>query len=83
MYIYEALCIIITSILTGSIIGLLVSITLTLQFLLFSEMAFVFAFPYALFFSVLGMSVLVAVLGSYIPSKVVLNKPIAVALKNM
>ena len=46
-------------------------------------MEFVFAFPYTLFFTVLAMSVIVAVLGSYIPSRVVIKKPIALALKNM
>jgi len=83
MYIYEALCLIISSVLIGTIIGMLVSITLTLQFNLFTELAFTFDFPYALFFSVLGMSLIVAVLGSYIPAYELKKKDIAIALKNM
>ena len=46
-YIYEALAIIIAAVLTGALIGLLIAITLTLQFNLFTEMPFVFTFPYA------------------------------------
>ena len=44
-YIYEALAIISAAVLTGSVIGLLIAITLTLQFNLFTEMPFVFTFP--------------------------------------
>lgn len=83
MYIYEALSLIFASVLIGSIVGILVAVTLTLQFNLFSELPFTFAFPYALFFSVLGMAVLVAIFGSYIPSYSLKKKDIAIALKNM
>jgi len=83
MYIYEALCVIISSVLIGSITGMMVSITLTLQFNLFTEFEFSFDFPYLLFFSVLGMSVAVAIIGSYIPAHSLKKKDIAVALKNM
>jgi len=83
MYIYEAMCIILSSVILGGSIGLLISVTLTLQFLLFTELEFVFNFPYTLFFSVLGMSLLVSILGSYLPSRIVMKKPIAIALKNM
>ena len=62
---------------------MLVAITLTLQFNPFSEMAFTFAFPYLLFFSVLVMSLLVAVAGSYLPARTLQKKDIALALKNM
>lgn len=41
-YIYEALAIILASVLLGAIIGLLIAVTLTLQFNLFSEMPFRF-----------------------------------------
>jgi len=81
MYIYEAFCVVLTSLLLGAIIGLVVSITLTLQFNLFTELPFTFQFPYTLFFSVLGMSFIVAVLGSYFPSRKLQYKPIAAALK--
>lgn len=117
-YVYEALAIIIAAVLTGALIGLLIAVTLTLQFNLFTEMPFVFTFPYAarhrlrvvlfcivccappvvlcastcpsptylarsttLFFSVLAMSVAVAVLGSYLPARDLRGKPISSVLK--
>jgi ABC-type antimicrobial peptide transport system permease subunit len=83
MYIYEALCLITASVVMGSIVGILVATTLTLQFNLFTELPFVFDFPYALFFSVIAMSLVVAVLGSFIPSQALRQKPVAIALKNM
>eukprot|EP01119_Soliformovum_irregulare_P011698 TRINITY_DN2957_c0_g2_i5.p1 TRINITY_DN2957_c0_g2~~TRINITY_DN2957_c0_g2_i5.p1 ORF type:complete len:779 (-),score=230.88 TRINITY_DN2957_c0_g2_i5:26-2362(-) len=83
MYIYEALCLILSSVLIGSVIGLLVSITLTLQFNLFTELAFTFEFPYALFFAVFGMSLAVSIIGSWLPANGFKKKDIAIALKNM
>jgi len=83
MYIYEALCLILSSVIIGAVIGLLVSITLTLQFNLFTELAFTFDFPYALFFSVFGMSLAVSIIGSYLPAHGFKKKDIAIALKNM
>jgi ABC-type antimicrobial peptide transport system permease subunit len=82
LYVYEALSLIISAILLGSSVGILVSITLTLQFNLFTEFPFKFAFPYTLFFVVLAMSLLVAVLGSYLPARLLGKRNIAVALKN-
>ena len=82
LYIYEALTLIGSSLLLGSSVGILVSITLTLQFNLFTEFKFQFDFPYALFFTVVGMSVLVAVLGSFLPANVLRKRNIATALKN-
>jgi ABC-type antimicrobial peptide transport system permease subunit len=65
------------------LLGMLVSITLTLQFNLFTELAFSFDFPYALFFSVFAMAILVAIVGSYIPANNIKKKDIAIALKNL
>eukprot|EP01117_Protostelium_nocturnum_P011015 TRINITY_DN3998_c0_g1_i1.p1 TRINITY_DN3998_c0_g1~~TRINITY_DN3998_c0_g1_i1.p1 ORF type:complete len:209 (+),score=43.24 TRINITY_DN3998_c0_g1_i1:284-910(+) len=83
MYVYEALCLILSSVFIGAAIGLLVSITLTMQFNLFTQMPFTFDFPYWLFGSVLLMSVGVAVAGSYLPALSIKKKDIAIALKNM
>lgn len=65
----------------GSAIGLLIAITLTLQSNLFTEMPFKFSFPYALFFSVLAMSIGVTVLGSWLPARTFQRRPIAGVLK--
>jgi len=81
VYVYEALAIIIASVLLGSCIGMIVSISLTVQLNLFTELPFWFQFPYLLFFGVLVMSVGVAVAGSYFPLKTYKEKPISAVLK--
>lgn len=81
VYVYEALAIIIASVFLGSTIGILVSITLTLQLDLFTELPFWFEFPSVLFFGVLLMSVGVAVAGSYFPASRFKGKAISAVLK--
>jgi len=81
VYIYEALAIIMSALVLGSGTGLIVAATLTLQFNLFTEMAFRFDFPYVLFTSVVAMSLSVAVGGSYLASLDIKSQPIAQTLK--
>jgi len=83
VYIYEAMSIVLASVIIGFIIGDMVSITLTLQACLFSELPFTFDFPTLLFFSVVGMSIIVSITGSYLPARVLQEKRIASALKNL
>jgi len=83
MYIYEALSVIISGIFLGSIVGILVAITLTLEFNIFMELPFSFDFPVTLFFIVLSMSFVVAIIGSYIPARAFRLKPIASTLKGL
>lgn len=81
VYIYEALSIIISALILGSITGLGIAITLTLQFNLFTEMPFELDFPYLLFLSVLIMSIFVAIGGSYLASRDIKRQQIAQVLK--
>ena len=81
VYIYEALAIVVASVIIGLIIGLLVAVTLTLQTSLFVEIPYVFEFPWYLFVLVTVMSLGCAVLGSYLPARVLLKKRIASAIK--
>ena len=81
VYIYEALCIILAALVLGSMSGLLIAVTLTLQFDLFSEMPFHFDFPYGLFIFVVIMSAVIAVLGSFLPANEIRKKQIANVLK--
>lgn len=81
VYVYEALSLILTASLLGSSIGMLVAITLQLQFNLFTEMPFQFTFPYTLFFSVFFLSIGVSVGGAYLPAKALSKKTIAESLK--
>jgi len=82
VYIYEALALVGASVFLGFFIGNFVSATLTAEANLFSELPFTFQFPWVLFAIVVFSSLVVAVLGSYIPASVLLRKRIAAALKN-
>lgn len=44
---------------------MVIAVTLTLQFLMFLELPFIFLFPYAMFFFCFAMGILVSILGSY------------------
>jgi ABC-type antimicrobial peptide transport system permease subunit len=81
LYIYEASCIIASSVLLGSAVGLLVAITLTLQADIFTELPFKMEFPVFLFCSLVIMSVTTAFLSSFIPARVLGAKKIASVLK--
>ena len=81
VYIYEALVLIIASVLLGTIIGFLIGLTLTAQFDLFLALPLKIYFPYTLFFSVLIMSVIVAVVGSWLPVRALRNIQIAQVIK--
>lgn len=63
--------------------GEFVSVTLSLQSDLFSELPFVYHFPTMLFVTIVVCSIIVAFIGSYIPARTLLKKRIATALKNM
>jgi len=82
VYIYEALAIVFSSIIIGFVMGDLVSVTLTLESNLFNELPFQLRFPTLLFTTVVILSIGVALFGSYIPSRTLLKKRIASALKN-
>eukprot|EP00698_Gefionella_okellyi_P021275 TRINITY_DN6854_c0_g1_i3.p1 TRINITY_DN6854_c0_g1~~TRINITY_DN6854_c0_g1_i3.p1 ORF type:complete len:1058 (+),score=247.33 TRINITY_DN6854_c0_g1_i3:1039-4212(+) len=82
-YVYEALSLIFASVLIGATVGISVAITLTLQYNLFTELPFVFAFPLELFVAVVGMSLAVAVLGSYLPAKAVTKRAVALVLRGL
>eukprot|EP01126_Amoeba_proteus_P026474 TRINITY_DN2621_c0_g1_i12.p1 TRINITY_DN2621_c0_g1~~TRINITY_DN2621_c0_g1_i12.p1 ORF type:complete len:133 (+),score=17.23 TRINITY_DN2621_c0_g1_i12:54-401(+) len=82
VYIYEALSVVLSSILIGFVMGDLVSVTLSLEANLFTELPFTWKFPVLLFCLIFGLSLLVSTLGSYLPARVLLRKRIACALKN-
>ena len=82
-YIYEALCLVVAAFLCGTIIGVVIALTLVAQFNVFLEMPFQFAFPYLLFASLAVMALVVAVVGSYIPARVLRNKAIAFVLRGL
>jgi hypothetical protein len=80
-YVYESVAVVLGAVILGTIVGLLVSITLTLQFNLFLELPFVLLFPTGLFLVVFFISLLVAVVGAYLPSKQFCEKDIASVIR--
>lgn len=82
-YIYEALCLVISAFICGTTTGMTIALTLTAQFNIFLETPFEFAFPYWLVGSLAAMALVVAVLGSYIPARVLRKKDIALVLKGV
>ena len=67
MYMYEAASIILSSIITGTFIGVVISVTLILQFNVFVELPFTFNFPFKLYFTLVTFGLVMGLLGSYYP----------------
>jgi len=80
---FESLSLIISAAMLGSFIGLLVSYTMTAQFLIFTELPFTFSFPTLVFTSVLAMCITTAILASYYSTEEIKKKPIANVLKGL
>lgn len=68
IYLYEAATIILSSIITGTFIGVVISSTLILQFTVFVELPFVFNFPYKLYTTLVLSGFGLGLLGSYYPT---------------
>jgi len=81
LYVYEALALVLFSVLLGSFIGVSIAATLTLQFNLFMELPFRFRFPTTVFMSVVCMALVVAVAGSALSPYKLLRKSIASVLR--
>jgi len=81
LYVYEALALVLASVILGTSIGLLIAATLTLQFNLFTELPFRMQFPTPLFLTMFIMAIAVAVLGSALPAYAFLKKSISAVLR--
>jgi hypothetical protein len=81
VYIYEAVCIILSCVVVGTLIGLISAIILSMQFNLFMQLPFTLSFPYFMFTELVILSLIVAVVGSYIPGKEYASKPINIVIK--
>jgi ABC-type antimicrobial peptide transport system permease subunit len=80
---YEAVCLIVISGLLGTLVGIVVAITLTLQMLMFVELPFVFAFPTAMFLLTFLGGLATAAFGSYFAIREVRGRSIATILKGL
>ena len=67
IYLYEAATIIFGSIITGTIIGIIISCSLILQFDIFLELPFIFHFPFKLYAILIIVGFSLGMLGSYYP----------------
>ena len=74
---------ILSSILIGTFIGIVISITLVLQFNLFSELPFQTNFPYKLYFTMCLAGFLLGLLGSYYPTRQVNKLSLVKILKGI
>jgi hypothetical protein len=81
IYIFEALSIILTSVILATIIGLAVALTLKLQFALFNQMAVEWYFPTGLFTFVFILSFVVSIIGSWLPARKLSKKQIAQTIR--
>eukprot|EP01006_Ploeotia_vitrea_P006656 TRINITY_DN14289_c0_g1_i1.p1 TRINITY_DN14289_c0_g1~~TRINITY_DN14289_c0_g1_i1.p1 ORF type:complete len:1295 (-),score=88.49 TRINITY_DN14289_c0_g1_i1:31-3585(-) len=80
-YIYEAVTLVLSSFILGTLVGLTIAITLQMQFNLFFELPLKFDFPFPLFISTLLLALLAAVAGSYYPARHLKRKAISGVLK--
>ncbi len=81
IYLYEAATIILSSIIIGTFIGVVVSISLILQFDVFLELPFVFNFPFELYFILIIIGLALGLLGSYYPTYAVNNLSLVKIMK--
>jgi ABC-type antimicrobial peptide transport system permease subunit len=68
IYIYEAVALVLSCLVLGTAVGVIISITLTLQFNLFTEMPFKMQFPADLFSIMFVLSLITAVVASALPA---------------
>ena len=68
VYVYEALTVVLTSLALGTTIGLVIAASLTAQFNLFTEMPFNMTFPHSLFWTLVVLSIIIAIVGSAWPA---------------
>eukprot|EP00727_Mastigamoeba_balamuthi_P011155 m51a1_g6662 hypothetical protein (1014) ;mRNA; r:166914-171319 len=80
-FVIEAMCLVTACMISGASIGIVVAVVLTLQFNMFTQLPFTFAFPYLVFFVLLGIAVVIALLGSYLPAAIIRRRAIGSVLK--
>ena len=79
--VYESMVVTMSAVFVGVTVGILVAITLTLQFNIFIELPFRFVFPYLSFFLMVGGAIIIAFLGAYLPARRISQVHIASILK--
>lgn len=83
VYLYEAAALILSSIIVGTLIGIVISTTLVLQFNLFSELPFKSNFPFILYFIMCLSGFVLGLFGSYYPTSQVNEISLVKVLKGI
>lgn len=83
IYIYEALCLTISSGLIGTFVGTLVALVLTIQYLTFAEIPLNFNFPIAMFLITFISGLFTAIVGTLLAVKDIREKPISNIIKGL
>jgi len=81
IYIYEALALVLACLILGTTIGIVIAVSLTLQFNLFTEIPFKMEFPFTLYFVQFGLAIFVAVLASALPAYSFVQRSISEILR--
>ena len=83
LYMYEAGVLTMASGILGTMVGIVVAVTLVMQFLLFTELPFEFLFPTDIFCVTFFLGFVTALGGSYYAVKEIRDKPIANITKGL
>ena len=83
IYLYEAASILLASIIGGTFIGIIISVSLILQFNMFIELPFEFNFPFKLYFILTGFGFFMGLLGSFYPTYEVNNMSLIKIMKGL
>jgi ABC-type antimicrobial peptide transport system permease subunit len=83
VYVYEAVALVLAAIVQGTAIGLIIAISLTLQFGMFTELPMRIDFPWTLFLMLVCMSLAVSVAGAALPAYALTRKTISNVLRRM
>ena len=81
VYIYEALCIVLSSAALGTTIGCLMGVFFCLQSNVFLQLPWSFNFPIVFFFIIIVLACVFAIIGSILPSLSLNKKSIAATIK--
>ncbi len=81
VFMYEAFVLTVSAGLIGAFIGIIIAITITLQFLMFTELPFKFLFPTNIFITTFALGLFTSLAGSYLAIKRFRDKSISTIIK--
>jgi len=78
---YEQYAVIISSLILGTVVGIILAAVVTAQFYLFLEFPFALTFPKELLYTMIGMALVTTFFAVYFPVKKINRDKIAVTIK--